>query len=140
MLDHTTKIRVRYADTDQMQFVYNGKYSEYFEIGRTEMMRSIGLPYQTMEANGFMLPLLELRVYYKNPAYYDDLLEIRAFVKELPVLRIHIDYEIFRTDKKIIIAEGYTEHVFINKESKRAVRPPDFFMNAIKPYYLANLK
>ena len=134
MLEHTTQIRVRYADTDQMQFVYNGKYSEYFEVGRAEMMRSIGLPYHTMEMNGFMLPLLELRVMYKNPAYYDDLLDVRAFVKEIPTLKVHIDYEIFRTKEKILVAEGYTEHVFIKKESKKAVRPPDFFVNAIKPF------
>lgn len=135
MLEHSTQIRVRYADTDQMQFVYNGKYSEYFEVGRAEMMRSIGLPYHTMEMHGFMLPLLELRVHYKNPAYYDDLLDVRACVKEIPALKVHIDYEIFRTDKKILVAEGYTKHVFIKKENKKAVRPPEFFINAIKPFY-----
>lgn len=135
MLEHTTQIRVRYADTDQMQFVYNGKYSEYFEVGRAEMMRSIGLPYYTMETYGYMLPLLELRVMYKNPAYYDDLLEVRAFVREIPALKVHINYEIFRTHEKILVAEGYTEHVFIKKENKKAVRPPDFFVNAIKLFF-----
>jgi len=135
MLEHKTQIRVRYADTDQMQFVYNGKYSEYFEVGRAEMMRSVGLPYHTMEMHGFMLPLLELRVHYKNPAYYDDLLYVRAFVKEIPILKVHIDYEIFRTDKKILVAEGYTVHVFMKKESKKAVRPPEFFIKAIQPFY-----
>jgi acyl-CoA thioester hydrolase len=135
MLEHTTQIRVRYADTDQMHFVYNGKYPEYFEVGRTEMMRSIGLPYHKMEMYGFMLPLLEVRVKYKNPAYYDDLLLVRTFVKEIPILKVHIDYEIYRTDEKQLVAEGYTEHVFMKMESKKAVRPPEFFINAIKPFY-----
>jgi acyl-CoA thioester hydrolase len=135
MLEHTTQIRVRYADTDQMHFVYNGNYPEYFEVGRTEMMRSIGLPYHKMEMYGFMLPLLEVRVKYKNPAYYDDLLSVRTFVKEIPTLKVHIDYEIYRADENLLVAEGFTEHVFMKKESKKAVRPPEFFINAIKPFY-----
>ena len=135
MLDFTTEIRVRYADTDQMQFVYNGKYSEYFEVGRTEMMRSIGLPYRTLEMHGFMLPVLEVSVKHKNPAYYDDLLLVRAFVPELPTLKVHIDYTIHRSEGKILVAEGFTEHVFMKKDSKKTVRPPEFFLNAIKPFY-----
>lgn len=135
MLEHTTEIRVRYADTDQMHFIYNGKYTEYFEVGRTEMMRNIGLSYNEIEMNGYMLPLLELSVKFKNPAYYDDLLSIRSFVTELPKFKVKISYEIFRTDKKILVAEGFTEHVFMNKENRKAVRPPDFFINAIKPFY-----
>ena len=135
MLDFTTEIRVRYADTDQMQFVYNGKYSEYFEVGRTEMMRSIGMPYHSLEINGYMLPVLELSVKYKNPAHYDDVLFVRAFVKEIPVLKVHIAYEIFKTEETILVAEGFTEHVFMNRETKKAVRPPKFFIDAIKPFY-----
>ena len=135
MLDFTTEIRVRYADTDQMQFVYNGKYPEYFEVGRAEMMRSIGLPYRILEMHGYMLPLLEVNVKYKNPAYYDDLLSVRAFVPEISKLKVHIEYTIHRTEEKILVAEGYTEHVFMKKESKKAVRPPEFFINAIKPFY-----
>jgi len=135
MLDYTTQIRVRYADTDQMQFVYNGKYVEYFEVARTEMMRNIGLSYNKVEENGFMLPVLEVNVKYKNPAYYDDILFVRAFVIEIPILKVHIDYEIYRTEEKLLVAEGFTEHVFMKKENKKAVRPPEFFIQAIKPYY-----
>lgn len=135
MLDYTTQIRVRYADTDQMNFVYNGKYSEYFEVGRTEMLRNIGLPYSTLEINGFMLPVLELNIKYKNPACYDDLLLVRCFVKQLPVVKIHIDYTIHRESGNILVAEGFTEHVFMKKENRKAVRPPEFFLKAIKPFY-----
>lgn len=135
MLDHTTQIRVPYADTDQMQFVYNGKYSEYFEVGRTEMLRNIDFPYHKLEVNGLMLPVLELFVRYKNPAFYDDLLLVRSFVKEIPIVKIHIDYIIHRDGGKVFVAEGFTEHVFMNRETKKAVRPPKFFLDAIKPYY-----
>jgi acyl-CoA thioester hydrolase len=135
MLKHSTKIRVRYADTDQMQFVYNGKYLEYFEVGRTEMLRHYDLPYHIIEDKGFQLPLLEAYVKYNSPAYYDDVLKIKAFVKEMPLFKIHIDYSITRNEEKEIVAEGFTTHVFINKNSKKAVRPPDFFIEAIKKNY-----
>lgn len=136
MLDHTTEIRVRYADTDQMQFVHHEKYIEYFEVARTEMLRNIGLTYHTVEAKGFMLPLLEVNVKYKNPAFYDDLLFVRAFVAELPNFKVLINYTIHRTEENILVADGFSEHVFMNKETKKAVRPPDFFIHAIKPYFV----
>jgi acyl-CoA thioester hydrolase len=135
MLSHKTEIRVRYADTDQMQFVYNGKYLEYFEVGRTEMLRENGLPYSMIEKNGYQLPVLETHAKYVSPAYYDDLLIIESLVKEYPTLRIHIDYKIYRKENNNLVAEGFTEHVFIKKESKKAVRPPLFFVEAMKPFY-----
>jgi len=135
MLSYKTEIRVRYADTDQMQFVYNGKYLEYFEVGRTEMLRENGLPYSIIEKNGFQLPVLETYVKYISPAYYDDLLIIESIVKDYPTLRIHIDYKVYRKENNNLVAEGYTEHVFIKKDSKKAVRLPKFFVEAMKPFY-----
>ncbi len=135
MLSNKAEIRVRYADTDQMHFVYNGKYLEYFEVGRAEMMRKIDLPYRTVEQKGYQLPLLEAKVKYLNPAFYDDLLEVEAYVEEMPLFKIHINYKITRRGESSVIAEGYTEHVFINKDSKKPVRPPKFFSDAMKPYY-----
>ncbi len=135
MLSYRTEIRVRYADTDQMQFVYNGKYLEYFEVGRTEMLRENGLPYSLIEKNGYQLPVLESYAKYISPAYYDDLLIIESFVKDYPTLRIHIDYNIYRKEDNNLVSEGFTEHVFIKKDSKRPVRPPSFFIEAMKPFY-----
>ncbi|MCB0439221.1 MAG: acyl-CoA thioesterase, partial [Mangrovimonas sp.] len=83
MLSHTSKIRVRYADTDKMQFVYNGKYLEYFEVGRTELLRNVGLPYSNIKKEGYQLPLMEAGLKYKNPAHYDDVLLIEAKLEEL---------------------------------------------------------
>jgi acyl-CoA thioester hydrolase len=136
MLEYSSEIRVRYADTDQMQFVYNGKYLEYFEVGRTEMLRHYGLPYHIIESKGFQLPLLESYLKYLSPAYYDDILLVKAFVKEMPVFKIHIDYIITRNEEKELVTKGYTKHVFIDKLTKKAVRIPDFFTEAIKPNYL----
>ena len=135
MLSHKTIIRVRYADTDQMQFVYNGKYLEYFEVGRTEMMRENGLPYNKMENEGYQLPLLEAHVKYVSHALYDDVLEIEASVPTNPVFRIHIEYKITRKNTGELITEGYTDHVFIKKDTKKPVRPPKFFSDVLKQFY-----
>ena len=135
MLSHKTEIRVRYADTDQMQFVYNGKYLEYFEVGRTEMMRAHGLPYYKMEQEGYQLPLLEAHVKYISHALYDDLLEVEAFVPAFPEFRIRIEYKVIRKGSGELVAEGYTEHVFIKKDTKKPVRPPKFFSDVLKPLY-----
>ena len=138
MLVHKTLLRVRYADTDQMQYAYNGKYFEYFEVGRTEMMRENGLTYKTIEAQGFQMPVYETFIKFKNPAYYDELLEIETRVEKLPVARVHIDHIIKSKDRNVIIAEGYVELVFIKKETKKLSRAPRFFANAIETYFDEN--
>ena len=135
MITCETEIRVRYADTDQMHFVYNGKYLEYFEVGRTEMLREIGLPYDTIEKEGFLLPVLEANVKYKLPAHYDDILIIKSFLKKFPDLKVHIDYEIVRKGSDDLIAEGFTVHAFMSKKSKKVTRPPEFFIKAIKKFF-----
>jgi acyl-CoA thioester hydrolase len=135
MLSGKTEIRVRFADTDQMGIVYNGKYLEYFEVGRTEMLRSNGLAYSEVERRGYQLPLLEAHVKYISPARYDDVLVIEALVKDYPAFRIHIDYKITVKEKDALIAEGFTKHVFMSKETLKLVRPPKFFTEAIDQFY-----
>ena len=135
MLIFKTEIRIRYADTDQMQFVYNGKYLEYFEVGRTELLRSTGLSYKVVEKEGYQLPLVEAHLKYVSAAYYDDILVIESSLKEIPKLKMRLDYKIFRKESNELVTEGYTEHVFINKETKKPVRPPKFFIDAVKNYY-----
>ncbi|HOI30933.1 MAG TPA: thioesterase family protein [Melioribacteraceae bacterium] len=135
MISHTTEIRVRYADTDKMQFVYNGKYLEYFEVGRTELLRSLGLPYSEVEKSGYQLPLLHAGLTFKQPAVYDDLLSVTAIVRELYSPKLHIEYVIKRKDTGEIIAEGFTTHVFMNAETKRAVRPPKLYTDILAPYF-----
>lgn len=135
MFSHKTTIRVRYADTDKMQFVYNGKYLEYFEVGRTELLRSTGLPYSEVEKAGYQLPLIEAGIKYKNPAVYDDILEIEAAVNELYSPKVHIEYVIRRKNSGELIAEGFTTHIFIKIDTKKAVRPPKIYIEALKKYF-----
>ncbi|MEK6755045.1 MAG: thioesterase family protein, partial [Bacteroidota bacterium] len=92
MIKHSTSIRVRYADTDQMRLVYYGKYFEYFEEARSDLLRSLGLPYAEIENQGIFLPVIEAYAKYKKSACYDELLTVETTVKELPVVRVRIDY------------------------------------------------
>jgi len=135
MITHTTEIRVRYADTDKMQFVYNGKYLEYFEVGRTELFRSIGFPYRIIESEGYQLPLIEAGVKYISSATYDDLLQITATVKELYTPRPKVEYQIINKETGALVAEGFTTHVFIREETKKAVRPPKVYIDALAKYF-----
>jgi len=135
MLKKTTQLRVRYADTDKMQFVYNGKYLEYFEVGRTELLRSIGLPYNEMEKLGCQLPLIEAGVKYKTAARYDDLLNIIAVIKKKQSAKIHIDYEITRDCDNELIATGFTLHLFMNGKTQKAMRPPKYYLEKIEKYF-----
>ncbi len=135
MLKHYSKVRVRYADTDQMGFVYNGKYFEYFEVGRTEMMRELGLPYREVEANGFMMPVHSIAIQYKNAAFYDEELEVETRVPEIPVTKVRIEHTIRSVERGVVIVEGHIDLIFIKLESKRACRAPEFFINKMKLYY-----
>lgn len=135
MLKHVTTIRVRYADTDKMQFVYNGKYLEYFEVGRTELLRSTGLPYSSLENDGYQLPLIEANLKYKSPAVYDDVLKVEAKVSELFSAKVHIDYRITKDGSDEVVCEGFTDHMFIKSDSKKPTRPPKIYMEALKKYF-----
>ncbi len=135
MIISKTNLRVRYADTDKMQFVYNGKYLEYFEVGRTELLRNNGLPYSEIEKKGYQLPLIEAGVKYFKPAVYDDLLEIEAVVKDIFSAGLTIDYTIRRSGTGEIITQGFTTHMFITTDSKKAVRPPKFYVDALKHHF-----
>ena len=135
MLIHTTTIRVRYADTDKMQFVYNGKYLEYFEVGRTELLRDAGLAYSTIEEEGFQLPLIETGIKFKQPAVYDDLLDIEARVEELYSAKVHIKYRVTRNGTGELIAEGFTTHMFINSETKKPTRPPKVYIDSLSHFF-----
>jgi len=135
MLSHTTTIRVRYADTDKMQFVYNGKYLEYFEVGRTEILRYVGLPYSELEKTGYQLPVIEAGLKYKSPAHYDDELNIEATIKELYTAKVRIDYIVRRKKDNVLIATGFTDHMFMKEDTKRPTKPPHIYIDALKKYF-----
>lgn len=129
MYSITTSIRVRYAETDQMHGVYNGRYLEYFEVGRTELMRTLGMTYREFEESGFLLPLTEAYAKYIKQIRYDDVIEVVAALKEIPKARLRIEYEIFRDGEKM--TEGFTVHSFIDTSSGRPVRAPKTFLDLL---------
>jgi acyl-CoA thioester hydrolase len=135
MLKHYTKVRVRYADTDQMNFAYNGKYFEYFEVGRTEMMREVGLPYQVIEKSGFFMPVIETKIHFFSPAFYDEVLVIETRVEKLPSVKVHIDHIVKAKERDLIVCEGYVELAFLDAITKRPTRAPRLFLDAVKKYY-----
>jgi acyl-CoA thioester hydrolase len=135
MLSYKTSVRVRYADTDKMEFVYNGKYLEYFEVGRTELLRSTGVSYKDIEDNGYQLPLIETGIKYKKPARYDDLLEIEAIVSELYTAKVHIDYIIRKEETNEIVVEGFTDHIFLLRNSGKPIKPPKIYVDALAKYF-----
>jgi acyl-CoA thioester hydrolase len=131
MYSTVSKIRVRYADTDQMKMAYYGNYFAYFEQGRSDLLREIGLPYPEIERMGFYLPVAEAHAKYLRPARYDDLLRVTTVCKELPQARIRIEYEVRVNDLPDLIAEGYTVHSFVNATTGKPTRAPQRFLDAL---------
>lgn len=113
------EIRVRYSETDQMGVVYHTNYANWFEWGRTELIREAGMPYSRIEQAGLLLPVISLQLDFKQPAKYDDLVTIRTRITEAGSIRIRFEYELARTGE--VLAGGSTQHVWVNREWK-AVR------------------
>lgn len=132
MVKHVSQIRVRYADTDQMKFVYYGKYFEYFEQGRSDLLRGIGLPYPEIEKQGIFLPVIEAFAKFRQSARYDDLINIETIVAEMPVARVRIEYKVRREGEEEVLVEGYTVHSFVNAQTGRPTRAPSMFLHALE--------
>ena len=120
---HRYAIRVRYGDTDQMGFAYYAHYLRWFEIGRAEMLRSLGWSYRAVEESGIQLPVLEARCRYLKPARYDDELWIETGVLEVRRASVRFGYRIVREAENELLAHGETEHCFLDREG-RPSRPP----------------
>ena len=121
MIQSRTQVTVRYAETDMMGIVYHANYLPWFEIGRTQLLKELGLPYRQLEAEGYRLPVLEVSAKYSRPATYDDVLTIVTYLREKPFLRIRLDYQVFRGDE--LLATGESVHAFVDLQG-RPVRPP----------------
>lgn len=133
MLQNQTSFRVRYGETDQMGIVNNAVYPSWFEMGRTELFYELNLPYGEMEKKGLMLPVAELSVKYHSPAYYEDWLTITTQIDEMPTSKFTLQYEICNKDGKKI-ASGYTIHAFLNAQTKRPTRVPDFLKDFLQQF------
>jgi acyl-CoA thioester hydrolase len=130
MLTHKTKYRVIYGDTDNMGQAYYGNFFRWFEIGRSEMFRSLGLSYKSVEDNGIYLPVSETHCRYANPAKYDDVIIIETSVDNSVKGGIKFDYKIYKEDGQTPVAKGYTKHACVNQQGK-VVRPPPFIRQVI---------
>ena len=131
MLSHKTQYRVRYADTDKMGFAHHANYLRWFEIGRSELFRHMGLTYKEIEARGFFMPLSESYCKFHAPAEYDDLIVVEATLDKNVKVVLTFDYHIYGKDEKTLLAKGFTKHACMNS-SGRVVRPPDFLVRVVQ--------
>ncbi len=134
MYSHSSKIRVRYADTDQMGYMYYGNYAEFYEVGRVEMLRSLGMTYKSMEDKGIIMPVTELKCKYIKPALYDEEITVKVTIAKMPSLRINFLYELYN-EKKELINLGETTLVFIDKEKNKPCLPSDDFLSRLRVYF-----
>lgn len=115
MITCETKFIVRYAETDQMGIVHHSNYPVWFEAGRTDFIKKMGVPYSKIENDGLLLPLIELRCKYKGAARYEDEIIVKTSIKEFTITRISFHYEVYKNNENAIITEGETEHAWTTK-------------------------
>lgn len=135
MYAHDTQIRVRYGETDQMGYLYYGRYAEYYEVGRVETMRSTGLSYKELEeVHGIWLPVVSLDMRFVRPAHYDDLLTVHTEIRRLPNEYIVFHVEIKNAKQKTVNA-GRVRLCFFDAKSKKVVAAPEFLLAQLRPYF-----
>ena len=134
MYQSETKVRVRYAETDQMGYVYYGNYAMYYEVARVESLRKLGVTYKELEENGVMMPVLENHSRFLEPGRYDEELRIVTTIREMPGVRIRFEYQIYNEDNRLI-NEGHTLLAFVNMASGRPCRPPSHMQEVLAPFF-----
>lgn len=134
MISHETGIRVRYGETDQMGYVYYGKYADYFEVGRVELIRSLGLSYKSIEEQGIWMPVSEFSIKYHRPGRYDDLLTVQTILKELPRSSFLTTYEVVNEAGDKIVT-GQVKLAFLHAEKMIPVRVPAFILEAVTTHW-----
>jgi acyl-CoA thioester hydrolase len=128
MLEFSTDIRVRYAETDRMRVVHHSNYFVWFEAARIDLLDHLGLPYRELEADGYFIPVLEAQAKYMSPAHFDDRLKIELRLAEPPSARFRFDYTVCRDDT--VLTNGYTVHAFMDGSGK-PLRPPERFLERV---------
>jgi acyl-CoA thioester hydrolase len=135
MYTHNFQKRVRYGETDQMGYLYYGNYAQYYEIGRVEMLRSLGLTYKEMEEElGIMMPVLSLQMRFVRPAFYDELLTIRTTLRQLPNQFITFHVEIFNEKNKLLNG-GSVRLCFVDKNSNKTLPAPSYLIEKLRPFF-----
>ena len=135
MYEFNTEVRVRYAEADPMNVVYYGNYAQYFEVGRVESLRNLGISYKGIEDMGIMLPVVELNIKYLRPAKYDDLLTIKSQIKELPTEhKIVFDQEIYNEEGKLLTI-GKVKLYFMDSKLGKRVSMPAIMLEKLSTYF-----
>ena len=130
MNSHLSSFRVRYGETDQMGVVYHGNYAQYFELGRTEWLRSLGITYKDMEISGIMLPVISLKCNFIKSALYDDVLTVETKLKKEPLVKIEFDY-VIRNKNKEILCTGNTVLAFMDMKTNKPIKCPDTLLKKL---------
>ncbi len=134
MFTHESQIRVRYSETDKMGVVYHGNYAQFFEHGRSEALRSLGLCYKDMEADGIIMPVVTISMKYYRPALYDDILCVKTILKKMPGYKIDFEYELFNEQNELLTI-GKTSLVFLNNENGKPVKSPEYLNEKLQPFF-----
>lgn len=129
---YTHQLRSRYGETDKMGYVYYGRYLEYFEEARTEMIRSLGFPYSKLEKNGVMLPVVHTEVDYKAPVYYDELMRIEVLLFEVPTVKLETYYQVFTDRREQPHISGNVTLCFMKETTRKPCRAPADFIENLK--------
>lgn len=131
LVSYTHTLRSRYGETDRMGYVYYGRYLEYFEVARTEMIRSFGLSYREMEESGIMLPVIHSELEYKIPVLYDEEIFIKVLVFDVPRVRLQTFYEVTTAASDKVHVYGEVSLCFMDADSRRPRKAPESFLNRI---------
>jgi acyl-CoA thioester hydrolase len=138
MYTHDFQKRVRYGETDQMGYLYYGNYAQYYEIGRVEMLRSVGLTYKSMEEeHGILMPVMTLEMRFVRPAHYDELLTIRTSLRELPGKTIVFHVEIFNEKMKLVNG-GRVKLCFVDTQTNKSIDAPTYLVEKLRPHFEEN--
>ena len=133
MFVYKSKIRIRYAETDQMGYVYYGNYATFYEVARVEALRSLNFSYNELEKSGIMLPVLELQIKYVKPAFYDDEIVIETTITDMPKARIKFEYKTFNP-KGELLNFGNTTLVFVDVNSKKPTQAPKELLEKLEKF------
>ena len=139
MIHTTHTLRVRYAETDPMKYVYYGNYATYFEVARVELFRELGMPYEEIEQRGIWMPVSEFSIKYLKPALYDQNLEIHTYIRKIPGVRVEFEYEIYNASKQKI-TEAKTTLFFLDSKTNKIIKCPEFLMKLINENWKEELK
>jgi acyl-CoA thioester hydrolase len=135
MYEHITTIRVRYADTDQMNIVYYGNYAQYFEVGRTECIRELGFTYKEMELMGVHMPVVAMEARFLRPAHYDDLITIKTILKEIPEAHEITFHQEVYNEKHKLLTTGKVVLYFMDSHTGKRSRIPEALKEKLTPFF-----